>query len=81
MSDDPIEDYSDEDILHDYLMMAKDFNQDDTDVADYRKELGRRGYTFITTEPEYEENDHTYWEHPSLTVGERNPGLSRRRYK
>ena len=83
--------YTDEDILHDYMMMAEDYDQDDTDVADYRAELERRGYTFITEEPEYDPeeiaqelsqylDDWTYWNHPSLTIGERNPGLTRRRY-
>ena len=83
MNKEDLSEYSDGDILHDYMMMAEDFSQDDTDVADYRAELERRGYTFITQELEYdpeELEEWTYWNHPSLTVGERNPGLSGRSY-
>jgi len=78
--DDPLKDYSDDDILNDYLLMADTFNQDDPDVKEYREELERRGYTFVTEEPEPNEEDdyYTYWGHPSLTVGERNPSLARR---
>ena len=79
--------YSNEDILHGYIRMAENYDQDDTDVAIYRAELERRGYTFVIEEFEYdpeelaeELEEWTYWNHPSLTVGERNPGLSRRRY-
>ncbi len=65
------------------MMMAEGFDQEDTDVANYRAELERRGYTLTTEEPEYgaeELEEWTYWNHPSLTIGERNPRLARRGY-
>ena len=81
--EDNLRHYTDEDILRNYMMMAEDYDQDDTDVADYRAELEHRGYAFVTEEPGYdpeELEEWTYWNHPSLTVGERNPGLAGRRY-
>ena len=83
MFEEDLVEYSDEDILHDYMLMAEDFTQDDTDVAEYRAELERRGYTFITEECEYdpeELEEWTWYGHPSLTVGERNRSLTKRKW-
>ena len=76
------------DLLSDYVMMAEDFNQDDSDVEDYRKELERRGCLFVTEDmPDDLEDDEDWllfaWSphnrrrffadrHPSLTAYERN---------
>ena len=83
MFEEDLAEYSDEDILHDYMMMAEDFTQDDTDVAEYRAELERRGYTFVMEEIEYdpaELEEWTWYGHASLTVGERNPSLTKRKW-
>ena len=63
---DMLRQYNNEEILHDYMMMAEDYDQDDTDVAAYRAELKRRGYAFITEEPEYDPEELAEELHPML---------------
>ena len=44
--------YSDSDVLHDYLLMAEDTDQNNSVVTAYRNELEKRGYTFVTVSSE-----------------------------
>lgn len=50
----PLIHYDTEDLLHDYLMLAQDFPQDDKDVISFREILEARGFTFVTYEIEYD---------------------------